>query len=52
MCHEPYMLIQIEFDAQGCDMREEELMLVKALYFLNMGEHEYAKKIGLSQKGV
>lgn len=33
-------------------LEPEELELVKALYFLNIGEREYAKKIGLSQKGV
>lgn len=30
----------------------EELALVKALYFWNMGEREYAKRLGISQKGV
>lgn len=33
-------------------LEPEELALIKALYFLNMGEREYAKKLGISQKGV
>ena len=33
-------------------LEPEELALVKALYFREMGERAYANKIGLSQKGV
>ena len=33
-------------------LEAEEVALVKALYFCNMGEREYAKILGISQKGV
>lgn len=33
-------------------LEPEELALIKALYFKEMGERAYAKEIGLSQKGV